>query len=162
MKATLLEEMLLDMEGYNNGGLEVSDERGIVAKDGVPTVGNRPLFKIAPTSDLPYVQNGESNPADIVVGLHGSNSTGKLQINGMRSRDSRESLIPEESKETWYAIAAQVSIPLLIAGLGMVGAGLILDIVKVLLIRISLSDKSNFISFPLFFHSGLGSLSKCS
>lgn len=36
-----------------------------------------------------------------------------------------------ENKETYFSIAIQVFIPFLIAGFGMVGAGLVLDVVQV-------------------------------
>lgn len=36
-----------------------------------------------------------------------------------------------ENKETYFSIAIQVFIPFLIAGFGMVGAGLVLDLVQV-------------------------------
>jgi len=120
--------MLLDIKGYSNEGLDVTDPEG-TSRPATPTMdthngnsdlpnhnGNRPLFKIAPpTSDGAYAIQGDGNgnPTDLVIGLHGSNSTPKLQINGMRSRDSRESLIPEEDSEQWWHIATQVCIPLL-------------------------------------------------
>lgn len=37
----------------------------------------------------------------------------------------------DQSKETYLSIAIQVFIPFLIAGFGMVGAGLVLDLVQV-------------------------------
>jgi len=37
----------------------------------------------------------------------------------------------EEEEETFWGIAIQVFIPFLIAGMGMVGAGLVLDVVQV-------------------------------
>ena len=58
-----------------------------------------------------------------------------------------ESKIYDESQEpleSYLAITIQVSIPFLIAGLGMVGAGLVLDLVQVL------STSINLIVFPEF------------
>lgn len=41
----------------------------------------------------------------------------------------------EDVHETYFSIAVQVFIPFLIAGFGMVGAGLVLDIVQVSIIK---------------------------
>lgn len=38
-----------------------------------------------------------------------------------------------QAKETYFSIAIQVFIPFLVAGFGMVGAGLVLDLVQVIL-----------------------------
>ena len=138
----MLEEMLIEIKEYSNSGVNssgvvegskmTSDSPNDNNPSNMANGGKRPIFTITPATNLGYTDvppNG--SPRDIVIGLQGSDSTPKLQINGMRSRDSRESLIPEEHKERWYTILAQVCIPFLIAGLGMVGAGLILDVVKV-------------------------------
>jgi hypothetical protein len=47
----------------------------------------------------------------------------------------------DSKKETWYVIASQVFVPFMIAGFGMVAAGLVLERVKVLIDRSSLFQK---------------------
>lgn len=141
--------MLLEIQDYtskaevdikNNKFEEINpgdNHKGVLAMTATVAIGGangKPVFTITPTNNTTNhtfveVPNVVS-PTDIVVGLHGSDSTPKLQQNGMRSRDSRESLIPDQHKETWLSIFAQVCIPFVIAGLGMVAAGLILDQVK--------------------------------
>ena len=135
--------MLLEIQDYTSKEVDVSHQKLEVgtadncdpsAEKGAAMAGNgRPVFTITP----PNANNntcaaGETiSPKDIVVGIEGSETSPKRQPNGMRSRDSRESLIPDEHKETWLTILGQVCIPFIIAGLGMVGAGLILEHVQV-------------------------------
>jgi hypothetical protein len=47
----------------------------------------------------------------------------------------------DSKKETCYVIASQVFVPFMIAGFGMVAAGLVLERVKVLIDRSSLFQK---------------------
>jgi hypothetical protein len=139
VKAAVLKEMLLEVKSHTRVTSE--DETLTVGSDmatepesdkNAGIQGGRPVFTITPVTNQGYTDVSPAvSAADIVIGLQGSDATPKLQMNGMRSRDSRESLIPEEHKERWYTILMQVCIPFLIAGLGMVGAGLILDVVKV-------------------------------
>ena len=57
-----------------------------------------------------------------------------IQMDILRPSDSEVSMEPKDLpviKETFWTISVQVFFPFLIAGLGMVGAGLVLDIVQV-------------------------------
>ncbi|CAG7827071.1 unnamed protein product [Allacma fusca] len=142
VKAAVLHEMLLEIQDFTSKEIDVSHqalEEGALSRDpnnsytekqALAMANGRPVFTITPPINHSFTEGSAVSPGEVVVGMHGSDSAPNLQPNGMRSRDSRESLIPEEHKETWLTILAQVCIPFIIAGLGMVGAGLILDQVK--------------------------------
>ncbi|ODN02600.1 Solute carrier family 41 member 2, partial [Orchesella cincta] len=91
---------------------------------------NKPLFTITPTASVSSMDESVATPSEVAIGIHESDSTTKLQPDGMANQDSSENLIPESSKESWSKILLQVFIPFFTAGLGMVGAGLLLDFVK--------------------------------
>lgn len=60
--------------------------------------------------------------------------------------DSLESYpIQKVEEETFWSVSIQIFIPFLIAGFGMVGAGLILDIVQVKKHRVQFSCKNSFL-----------------
>jgi len=136
--------MLLEIQDYTSKEVDVSHqklEEGTVNGDpvekGPGMAGNgRPVFTITPPPSTNCTEAETVSPKEIVVGIEGSETSPKRQPNGMRSRDSRESLIPDDHKETWLTILGQVCIPFLIAGLGMVGAGIILDHVQVSMDRV--------------------------
>lgn len=84
------------------------------------------------------------------ITVQGEDSTSLLDENGVpRLPDIvTESKIYDETQEpdeSYFAITIQVSIPFLIAGLGMVGAGLVLDLVQVILFCLFIYFKLNLI-----------------
>ncbi|CAL8104828.1 unnamed protein product [Orchesella dallaii] len=91
---------------------------------------NKPLFTITPTASVSSMDESVATPSEVAIGIHESDSTTKLQPDGMKNQDSSENLIPDSNKEKWTNILFQVCIPFFIAGMGMVGAGILLDFVK--------------------------------
>jgi hypothetical protein len=64
--------------------------------------------------------------------------TNKLRLNfsivienHIRNPKSESSIISDNNEEKWYIVASQVFLPFMIAGFGMVAAGLVLERVKV-------------------------------
>ena len=51
--------------------------------------------------------------------------------NSSRNRKTGSSTIVDNDQEKWYIVASQVFLPFMIAGFGMVAAGLVLERVKV-------------------------------
>jgi hypothetical protein len=51
--------------------------------------------------------------------------------NGSRNHKTGLSTIFNDNQEKWYIVASQVFLPFMIAGFGMVAAGLVLERVKV-------------------------------
>lgn len=49
----------------------------------------------------------------------------------MRSRQAKLSSLFDDDGEKWYVVGSQVFLPFMIAGCGMVAAGLVLERVKV-------------------------------
>jgi len=104
---------------------------------GTTTIKDKPLFAITPAASLTSVAVESPNsgkPSDVAIGMPSSDSTARLMptpTDDIASQDSRESLLVGGRKESWLTIFSQVFIPFIIAGLGMVGAGVILDVVKV-------------------------------
>ena len=92
----------------------------------------KPLYAITPTDSVASMEESSvATPSEIAIGIHESDSTTRLQPDGnKKNQDSSESLISHTRKERWYSILFQVSPPYLIAGLGMVAAGIILDMVQ--------------------------------
>ncbi|OXA52616.1 hypothetical protein Fcan01_12664 [Folsomia candida] len=109
------------------------------------TTTTKPLFTITPASSVSSVcvvegpppsttNRGTSSPSEVSIGMAYSDSNTRLMpatpTDDVSSQDSRETLLSGERKETGLSIFLQVFPPFLIAGLGMVFAGLLLDIVK--------------------------------
>lgn len=93
----------------------------------------KPLYAITPTDSVASMEESSvATPSEIAIGIHESDSTTKLQPESAnkKNQDSSESLISQNRKEKWCTIMLQVTFPYIIAGLGMVGAGLLLDYVK--------------------------------
>jgi len=95
------------------------------------------IFMTDSSSSLPTFNNisksKESLDGGISFSIGGANSNDPTALSG---GSSRLSLIHVETlkklrKERWYHILSQVGPPFFIAGLGMVGAGLLLDMVMV-------------------------------
>jgi hypothetical protein len=94
----------------------------------------KPLFTITPALSASSVCSDRptSKTSDVEVGMGSTNRLlATTPIDDVASQGSRETLLSGERKESGMSIFSQVFLPFIIAGLGMVWAGVILDIVKV-------------------------------
>lgn len=64
-------------------------------------------------------------------GISPNDSDTEVLIYSNHSRPQHQILIDDDTRESWLSIASQVFIPFMIAGCGMVAAGLVLEHVKV-------------------------------
>ena len=64
-------------------------------------------------------------------GISQNDSDTEVLIYSNHSRPPNPVLIDDDTRESWLSIASQVFIPFMIAGFGMVAAGLVLEHVKV-------------------------------
>lgn len=96
----------------------------------------KPLYAITPTDSVASMEESSvASPSGdhTAISMHESNSTTALQPDAggnKKNQDSSESLLSQTRKEKWLTILLQVCPPYLIAGLGMVAAGIMLDTVK--------------------------------
>ena len=70
------------------------------------------------------------NHDDLYSDSEDDSEENEVMITQKWPKKSKKKTSPEEVEETFWTTAIQVFFPFLIAGLGMVGAGLVLDIVQ--------------------------------
>ena len=111
-----------NVNGTGNHQVFLFKGRTVVASTNGPTepVGSESIELATRLSD----ENSDS-------GISPNDSDTEVLIYSNHSRPSEPVLIDDDTRESWLGIASQVFIPFMIAGFGMVAAGLVLEHVKV-------------------------------
>ena len=65
-------------------------------------------------------------------GISPNDSDTEVLIYSNHSRPQHQILIDDDTNESWFSMASQVFLPFMVAGFGMVAAGLVLEHVKVI------------------------------
>ncbi|XP_017796545.1 PREDICTED: solute carrier family 41 member 1-like [Habropoda laboriosa] len=97
---------------------------------GVNTVTTAATAATALVNDPPTIEKSLEEDDCVEVAIFDEGTTDSGRLPDVVAESKIYDLIEDESYESYLAITIQVFIPFLIAGLGMVGAGLVLDLVQ--------------------------------
>lgn len=111
------------------------------------------LFQSPPTKSNAIMQEVRNRKtATVRRGSAAETAAAEEEVNGRGRVDEKvhrgsELVDGEEVMEPWWQIALQVFFPYIVAGLGMVGAGAVLNVVKVKVITICYLLQTLFLCF---------------